>query len=139
LIPNPRFRKLHRGLRRGGQVFMVQPLRGFCLERWILNLNSTIRQFANSTIWILGSNISILLSSYQLFFSVLPNLPSSFHKDCSGRAFELLSLNPRFRKLYRGLRRGRQVFMVQPLRGFCLERWILNLNSTIRQFDNLDS
>jgi len=48
---NPRLRKLHRGPRRGGQVFIVQPLRDFfCLERWILNLNSTIQQFDNSTI-----------------------------------------------------------------------------------------
>ena len=32
-----------------------------------------------------------------------------------------------------------KLFIVQPPRGFCLERRILNLNSTIRHFDNLKS
>ena len=32
-----------------------------------------------------------------------------------------------------------KLFIIQTLRGFCLERRILNLNSTIRHFDNLNS
>jgi len=64
-----RLRKLHRGLRRGGQVFMVQPLRGFCLECWILNLNSTIsiHQFDNSTA-TLGSASSTAADRYVSFY-----------------------------------------------------------------------
>jgi len=50
---NSRFRKLHRGLRRGGQVFIVQPLRGLLI--WMFGVDSqfdksTIQQFTSSII-----------------------------------------------------------------------------------------
>jgi hypothetical protein len=49
------------------KLFIVQPLRGFCLERRILNLNSTIQQLDASTLRQfdnLGSQVLILTSSY---------------------------------------------------------------------------
>jgi hypothetical protein len=53
---NPRFRKLHRGLRRGGQVFIVQPLRGFYLEYLELTLYQlALIVFTKNLFYFLGA------------------------------------------------------------------------------------
>jgi hypothetical protein len=57
----------------------------------------------------------------------------------AGRDLEFIPETPGSASSTEGFAVADKLFIVQPLRGFYLERWILNLNSTIRQFDNLNS
>jgi|GEM_PF-2363426 len=57
----------------------------------------------------------------------------------AGRDLEFIPETPGSASSTKGSTAADKLFIVQPLRGFCLERRILNLNSTTRQFDNLNS